>query len=163
MTQKIVAILITVSFLLLTTFDLSAISISVLGGWSLVIDSGDVVAGAGGDLTSQYLSNADAVTIDVADAIDDSDNWQIQVHKEDTLWHAALTLGLLRTSDGAGTGTITGGNSLFLDLTAVDQFFFDGAGNRSTVNLQMRLSGVSVLIPSDNYSTTIYFTVIDTP
>lgn len=163
MTQRIAAILTTVSILLLTSFDLPAISINVLGGWSLVIDSGDVIAGAGGDLTSQYLSNADAITINVADAIDDSDNWQIQVRKEDTLWHAALTLSILRTSDGAGTGTISGGNSLFLDLTAVDQFFFDGAGNRSIVDLQLRLSGVSVLIPSDNYSTVIYYTVIDTP
>lgn len=163
MKKRTAALLLTLSFLLYAAGDLAAISINVTGSWSLTIGSGDVVSGPGGDLTPLYTSSADAVTIDVTDTIDNADTWQIQVHKDDLLWHGAMNLSMLRTSDGTGTGSITDGDSLFLDLTSLDQYFFEGAGDRSGIDLQLRLSGVSVLIPADSYSTTIYLTVIDTP
>ncbi|MBN2655985.1 MAG: hypothetical protein JXR86_02920 [Spirochaetales bacterium] len=149
--------------LLFPFYPLSAITISLSGSWSLSIDSSDVSSGAGGDLNSQYQSNADQVSLDIGDLIDSGDAWELQVHKEDLLWHSDMILGLLRTSGGSGAGTISGGDSLFLELTATDQYFFDGTGDRSLIDIQLRLSGISVVIPADTYSTTIYFTVIDTP
>mgnify|MGYP000060267003 CR=1 FL=1 len=62
-----------------------------------------------------------------------------------------------------GTGSVTGGNVLPVGLTAVDQVFFEGAGDMADIPIRVNLSGVSVLIPVDSYSATLYFTVIDIP
>ncbi len=160
--NKAAIVFLFIYFLLCTSF-ISALSITTSGGWNLSIDSTDVTGSAGSDLTPTYYSSTDAIIMSISDAIDNSDNWEIQVHKTDTNWHGNLKLALQRTSNGSGGGSISGGDSLYIELTGTDQYFFEGSGDRTDVDIQFRLTGVSVLVPADSYSTTIYFTVIDTP
>ncbi len=139
----------------------AAISITATGIWFETINSADLQAGAGSDLTSAYESAADAASISVSGTGGTSDNWRIDVKKTDTTWHSSLHLYVKRTSDGTGSGSISGGTS-YQEAADTDQSFFSGAGDRSGADIQLRLTGVSVQIPPDAYSATVYYTVVDT-
>ena len=139
------------------------ITLTVTGSWPLSIGSADVIGGTGGNLSPEYLSSSDIVTIEIADTAGASDAWQVLVHREDGLWKGSLSLGLIRTTSGTGPGAVTGGDSGFLELTAGDQLFFEGTGDRSAIDVRMRLSGVSAVLNAEVYSRTVYFTVIDIP
>ena len=134
-----------------------AISITATGSWSETIDASDLQAGAGSDLISTYESAADTVSIDITAT---SGNWGLDVKKIDTNWHSNLHLHVKRTSDGTGSGTISGGDS-YQEVTDIDQSFFSGNSDRSNVNVQLKLTGVSIQVPPDTYTTTIYYTVFD--
>ncbi len=134
-----------------------AISITVTGSWSETIDASDLQAGAGSDLVSTYESAADAVSISISDP---SGNWTIDVKKIDTNWHSNLHLNVKRTSDGTGPGSISGGDA-YQEITDIDQNFFSGNGDRSNVNVQLKLTGISIQVAPDTYSTTVYYTVYD--
>jgi len=135
----------------------ASISITVTGSWSETIDASDLVAGAGSDLISTCQSAADAVSIDTTET---SGNWGLDVKKVDTNWHSNLHLYVKRTSDGTGPGSISDGDS-YQEITDTDLSFFSGNGDRSNVNVQLQLTGVSVQVPPDTYTTTIYYTVTD--
>jgi len=138
-----------------------AAGVTVTGGYGFVIDQTDLSGGAGSNFNPTHNSPADAVLITVDGMANDSDAWQIQVRKDNTLWQGGLTLRVLRTSSGIGLGTISGGDVLALGLTSTEQVFFEGAGNRSAIPVQLILEGVSVLIPVDVYSATLTFTIVD--
>ncbi len=157
MTKKVIIIIL---FIVLS-IKAFGITLNVSGAWNLLIDSSDVVGGAGGNLIPSYTSASDSIVLDVSSTIDDSDSWQIQVHKTDSNWSGGLVLSCIRSTNGIGSGTISGGNTVYLDLTAVGQLFFDGAGDRTSIDIQLKLSGVTAAIASDVYVTTVYFTVID--
>jgi len=138
----------------------AAISIEVTGDWSeTTIDYTDLLAGAGSDLKNPYESAVAAVSIDILDA---NGNWGVSV-KADTDppdWHSNLHLHVKRTSEGTGSGSISGGDA-YLEVTDTDQDFFSGSLSRSGINVQLMLTGVSIQVPPDVYSTTVYYTVLD--
>lgn len=134
-----------------------AISITATGSWPETIDSDDLQAGAGSDLISTYESAADAVTIDISATVGD---WGLDVKKIDTNWHSNLHLHVKRTSDGDGLGSISGGDA-YQEVTDTDQSFFSGNDDRSSITVQLKLTGVSIQVPSDAYTTTVYYTVSD--
>ena len=138
---------------------LDAINLTVSGSWTNVIDVSDLQGGPGSDLIASYESplNQIALTISSASGL----NWQISVRKIDSVWNASLQLAAKRTSSGSGTGTVSGGTS-YLTLTSTDQTLFTGRGNKSSVAIRLRLSGVSVDIPPNTYSTTVVYTVVQT-
>lgn len=135
----------------------AAISISSTGNWSETIDALDLQAGAGSDLIDTYESTADQVSIDIIDPIN---NWRVGVKKVDTTWHSSFHLYVKRTSDGTGSGSISGG-TIYQEVSGTDQSFFSGSDDRSGIQIQSKLSGISVQIPPDIYTTTIYYTVVD--
>ena len=132
------------------------VSITVSGDWSETIDVSDLQSGAGSDLIDTYESASDQVDIDIN--IGGSGQWQVDVRKTDTNWHSNFQLSVVRTADGQGTGNISGGTS-YQEVTDTDQIFFEGSKNRTNIGAQLKLSGVSVQIPPDTYTTTIYYTV----
>jgi len=137
------------------------LTVTVTGGYGFVIDQADLTGGAGSDLEPTYESLDNSILIDIGDTTGSTDAWQIQVHKENATWHASLSLSILRT--GSGTGTVTGGNSIPVELTGTDQVFFEGEGDNTGIPVKIILDGVSILIPADTYTTTIYVTVVDLP
>jgi len=136
-----------------------AISIAVTGNWSETIDSTDLQDGAGSDLISTYESAINAVSIDISATVG---NWGLDVKKTDTNWHSDLHLHVKRTTDGTGSGSISGGGT-YQDVTDTDQNFFSGFLDRSMINIQLELTGVSIQVPPDTYTTTVYYTVSDQP
>jgi hypothetical protein len=139
----------------------AAISISAVGTWSETVDETDLAGGPGSNLTSTYESAADQVSLDLSGTTGDLDIWRVDVKKTDTTWHSDLHLYLRRTSDGTGTGSISGGAS-YLEATDTYAEFFSGGGDRAAIHVQLKIMGVSVSVPANAYSTTIYYTVVDT-
>jgi hypothetical protein len=141
------------------------ISLSVTGSWNLTLNETDLSDGAGSDFISVHASATDELVLEVTGSTGDADNWEVQIHKEDTSWDGSLELSLLRTGVGTtgGLGTINGGDLDFVELTAVDQYFFDGSGDRADIDVQLRLKNVSVTVGAGLLETTVYFTLIDSP
>lgn len=139
----------------------SAISITATGDWFETIDENDLIAGAGSNLKNTYTSDGNATVLGISGCSDAGDAWKMTVKKTDTKWNAKFTFSVKRTSDGSGNGSISGGGSFIL-VEDNDKDFFSGAGDRSDINVQKQLGGVSLQIPPDTYSTTIVFTVTDT-
>jgi len=138
-----------------------AIDISAVGSWSDTIDASDLQAGAGSNLIDTYESVAGATVLTISNTTGNTDNWRVDVRRTDTAWHSNLHLYVKRTSDGSGSGSISGGLS-YIEITTIDSQIFSGAGDRSGINLEYKLTGMSVSVPPNAYSTTVTYTVVDT-
>jgi hypothetical protein len=132
-----------------------ALSITALGSWSETIGVPPPIAG--NDLPNTSESDSAAVSITITATIG---NWGLNVKKINSHWHDNLHLHIKRTSDGTGSGSISGGTS-YQEVTDIDLPFFNGKGDRSNVNVQLELTGVSIQVPPDVYSATVYYTVSD--
>lgn len=128
-------------------------------GWTVTVGQADLTGGAGSDFASEYESPVNETDLDISNS---AGNWRVDVRKQDINWHADIHLYVQRTSDGTGTGTISGG-SVYQEVTNIDTVFFSGTGDRTVVTLQFRVSGsyASLGIPIDTYETTITYTVTD--
>jgi hypothetical protein len=135
------------------------ISIAVAGTRFETIDASNLQAGAGSDLIDSYESIADAVSISISETTGASGDWRVDVKKVDSNWDGSFYLYVKRTSQGNG-GSVSGGTG-YQEVTDVDQSFFDGSGDVSGIGVQLKLSGVSVQIPPDTYTTTVYYTIVD--
>lgn len=137
-----------------------AIDISATGGWIETIDASDLVSGAGSNLIDTYESVSDATVINISNCVDKFDQYRVDVRRVDGTWHADFTLYVQRTTVGTGLGSIKGGQAYF-EITTTDSEFFSGKGDRSNINVQYQLTGMSVSISPIIYSTTVVFTVVD--
>ena len=153
------AILILIFGIIFLAGKTEAIDITATGSWSLSITSADLVNGAGSDLKSDYESAADAVSVSISATTGASDAWLVDVKKDDTNWHRNFILYVKRTSDGTG-GSVSGGTA-YQQIDKKQRLFFSGSGDVSGVKVQLKLSGVSIQIPPDTYTTTVYYTVVD--
>jgi hypothetical protein len=137
----------------------AGINVTVTGSWIETVDENDLVGGAGSVLNSTYESPADQITVRVGGAGQKS--WRIDVRKIDSGWPGSVRLFMRRTSDGRGPGTISGGTS-YQEVTDTYQSFFSGSRNRSDIHVQEQITGVSADMPCGTYTTTIYYTVVQT-
>jgi len=135
----------------------AAINITVTGSWNLNITGDDLISGAGSDLKSSYESDKNAITIDITNT---EKNWRVDVCKSDTNWPSNFHLYVKRTSNGSGPGNISGGTT-YQEVIDTDKYFFSGEEKRRRINVQLKLSGVSIAIPPDTYITTIIYTVTE--
>ncbi len=140
----------------------AAISITVTGSWSVTIDAADLQSGAGSDLTGTYESATDQIDIDITGTAGPGDTWRVDVSKSDTNWHANFLLYVQRTSDGTGSPSHISGGTTYQEVTDTDQSFFNGERDKSNIDVQLKLEGVSILVPDDTYTTTVTYTVVDT-
>ena len=133
-------------------------SITVTGDWIETIDSLDLQGGPGGSLISDYESEPNVGEIRIRGA--GLGSWRVDVGKIDINWHSNFRLYVHRTSPGQGKGDISGGKS-YQEITDVDQPFFSGSRSRREIFIQLKLIGVSILVPPGTYSTTVRYTVVD--
>lgn len=137
-----------------------AATLSSAGNWVQNISSSDLTFGAGSDLTDTYTSVTAATTLEVSECAGETEEWQISIKRVDQIWDGGrFVLAVKRTSVGVGAGTITGGDSSFQEVTTSDALFITGQGNRSGITIQYQLTGVSIQILPDNYSTVVEFTL----
>ncbi|MFN4084567.1 MAG: hypothetical protein ACK4LB_01420 [Spirosomataceae bacterium] len=93
-------------------------------------------------------------------------NYNVQVSRVDSDWSNQLTIFVRRTGTGTGgtLGTINGGTN-YQQVSTLPQNFINGSlglsGTRSNVPVQFRVEGISVLLPSKTYATSIVFTLTD--
>ncbi len=137
-------------------------SMSVNGNWNYTVSP---VIEAGNDFSLFYTSAPDQVYLS-ADKNKAKGNfkWSFSIHKEDVLWDNTMRLFVKRTgngtntSNGNGGGLIQGGTA-FQEINNTDNFFFSGKKGRVDIPVQYQIQGLSVLIPADNYSTNIVYTL----
>ena len=148
---------------LLATWPAGGQTISLTGSWTLSVSAADLIAGAGSDFSTPLISADNQVLITISGTAGNSP-WDVTVYKIDSPgWPAGLTLRVIRTGDGTGTGSINGGTDpgvVVPDGAAGAAAFFDGRRARSNVPVRLRLEGLSVdLGPPAIYTTTVYYTV----
>lgn len=146
-----------------------AISIKVKGSWCLTIDESDLRGGPGSDLKSTYESTGKKIHIDIKHTKKHKKKhkkvaWAVDVKRVDTKWDPSIRLDVKRTTDGKGHGKghgmISDGRS-WQEVTDTPQRFFTGTHDRKKIGLRLRIRGVSVKIPADTYTTTVYYTVFE--
>ncbi len=162
MKRKYTILILLLSGIIFFADRLDSIDIIATGNWSsLTITSADLIAGAGSDLESDHESDASIVFISISGTTGSSDNWRVDVKKIDTNWDSSIKLYIRRTFDGSGSGSISAGTS-YQEVIESYQSFFNGSGDRSNIDIQLKLSGVSIQIPPDNFTLTIYYNIVDT-
>lgn len=139
------------------------LEISAEGSWTPRVDDGDLAGAAGSDVASTYTSDPEDLTLSVSGATGASDAWRVEVRQElSPWWDSDLTLEIRRVGDGSGSGSVDGGTG-FQTLGQSDAVFFTGEGDRASIQIQLRLSGVSVSdIPPEVYLSEITYTLVDT-
>ncbi len=132
--------------------------INVEGNWNYAISP---IVEAGNDFSYEYTSNPAQVYLSATTSKGKGNGnfrWSFSIHKEDIFWDAALQLFVKRTGNGNGGGFIQGGTA-FQEISNNDNFFFSGKKSRADIPLQFQIQGVSVLIPSGNYATSVVYTL----
>ncbi|MCF7984025.1 MAG: hypothetical protein K9L70_06445 [Thiohalocapsa sp.] len=134
----------------------SASGITVSGTWSETIGSDDLFAGTGTDIRSPIVSGAAQAVLDIADT--GGRSWTVYLRRAEIAWHADVTLSVRRSGDGSGSGSIVGGTD-YRPVTASDQVFFTGSGDRAGIGIELRLEGVSVAQDPNLYETAVTYSV----
>jgi hypothetical protein len=130
--------------------------ILVVGNWTRIVDQNDLASGAGSDIRTPIESAVGQVQISISNT--GGGSWSLLVAKSDTNWPAGVSAAVKRTSDGSGSGTISGGTA-YLVVTATNQIFISGTGDRSDIQLQLKTEGLSVRNSPSSYSTTLTYTL----
>jgi hypothetical protein len=125
------------------------------GDWTTRIGVADLVAGAGSDFKSQFESVSGVTTLTISNA---PGAWSLRVHIGGGGGSSDVTVWVKRTSNGSGSGSITGGSE-YMAVTGSDVELFSGSGNRSSISLQYKLTGLSRKVSPTAYLSSITFTV----
>jgi len=92
-------------------------------------------------------------------------SWTVLVHKQDLFWHGSLSVWVRKTGDGScsGSGCVLSpsGTSPYIQLQNTTQTFFSGARNHNDISIQYEIRGLSVLIPVNDYSTSVIYTLVE--
>lgn len=134
-------------------------TITVTGGWNEMINASDLTAGAGSDITGTLTSSSNVTYITIT-AASPEENWRLEVRRIDSNWNSQCTLWVRRTSDGSGSGSITGGTA-YQEVTTTNQQFFSGTGSRSDITCEYKLEGMSIQIDPASYSTSVIFSIVN--
>ena len=137
------------------------ITLRASGFWTLRLKATDLSGGAGTDFSGTYPSDVNLIKLTITKTVGPTAPWRMDIRKVDTVWHMNLHIYAQRTSDGTGDGTITGGLS-YQEISDTDQSFFSGTGDRSSVEVQLQLTGVTASLGANDFTTTIYYTVVET-
>jgi hypothetical protein len=138
------------------SLDLQAQTLTVTGNWSLSISASSLTE-AGSDFAGTYTSASNQTYIDIDDKKKNY-SWQIDVRKSDINWNPSLLLSVRRTGNGNHSGQAPSGGTTLIQLSNSNQEFFRGRKDNFDIPIEYRLSGVSVTIPSQSYSTTVIYT-----
>jgi hypothetical protein len=148
-----------IAVLMITSFTSNAqSSISVNGSWNASVSS-IVVIEAGNDYDVGYFIESSTNQTNISINADKKVNWRVSVSKSDILWDSRFVLEVKR-NETPQTAKINGGLTYF-PITNLSTYFFDEQKSQNNIPIQYKLSGLSVLIPSGNYSTNVVYTVMD--
>ncbi len=141
---------------LLTPVLAFAADIVATGSWNRTIDASDLASGPGSDLNATCESTSDATDLSVTATAD----YRVDVRRGAGTWDAGLTLYARRTTAGAGSGSISGGTT-YQEVTTSDLEFFTGDLDRTGIEVQYQVGGLSVDTNPDTYQTVVSYTVTD--
>lgn len=145
---------------LLPVFSFSQPTLQLSGSWSCTVQAANVTE-AGNDFPSTWTSPPDQVLLSVGGAnAKKNRDWTVCVSRSDIDWDPAITVYVVRSSDGTANNPATiAGGAAFQQVTLLSAYFFNGSRNRSNIGIQYQLNGISVLLDARVYSTTIVYTI----
>lgn len=146
---------------------LNAQSITVSGSWNPVVNS-NIITEAGQDYPAGYAvesaANQSSINLTLGGGIFNVwfNGWRVDVQRSDILWPSGLIIETRRSSNGTSSvfSSITGGTA-YQQIHNSSNSFFQGVGSFNNINVQYRISGMSITTPVNTYSTSITFTLID--
>lgn len=133
----------------------------VNGTWNLTLSTSNIPS-AGEDYNAYYESKSNQSRITITPKPNSKYNklympFKVFVHKEDLNWHENLNLELKLSSNKHGNSSGT----QYQTISNYSSLFFNTIGSNSNLPIQYRISGLSVTLPADNYSTEIIYTVLN--
>jgi hypothetical protein len=151
-------IIFTAIFFSLAHAEAKQVKISAAGGWNFTVDASDLTPGPGGDMADKESApSATFLTVSVKGPGWKVEVWRVDARRSDTVWDGNLILYVRRTSDGTGSGTVSGGSS-YIPVGLTNTPFFSGSESKSNMGVQYRL-GSSVSVPPGSYGTTVIYTI----
>jgi len=154
--------LIFIAFLIISnTLFSQGINISLTGNWMKTISPSDI-SEAGNDYPNAYTSNTNQTLLTI-----NPKNWNktiyVYVTKSDIAWNSNLILKVKRNGSGTNSnGSINGGliyQTITNEQTPVTPLF-TCTGPFINIPFQYEITGISVVLPVQSYSTTIIYTVM---
>lgn len=148
--------------LLISTFCLQAQSINAIGSWSVSVPS-NTISEAGNDYNINLTSMTNQTILDINVPVMTT-SWRVDANKQDSFWNNSLTLWIRKTGDGigvAGSSISPIGAIPFFQLANMGQSFFSGVKNHVGIPIQYEIRGLSVLIPTSTYNTTVVYTITE--
>ena len=134
---------------------------SISGSWYLNVQ-GNEITEAGKDFIGTYESATNQVIFNRNVPYSYSPNWSITVHKTDIWWHSNMKLWIRRTGDGTGVyGSTISNGANYQEVLNTPVNFFKGYKEVNEIPLQLKISGISVIIPSNTYYTLLNFTITE--
>ena len=127
------------------------------GGWSNSI-AATTITTTGNNYSQNVTSGISQTFIDISPT---TINWIVRINKMDTHWHNSLELYAKRVGNGFLTTATISGGTIFSIIQNTPVEFFRGTYSITSIPIQYEIRGLSVLIPADSYSTTIYYTISD--
>lgn len=125
------------------------------GDWVASISAANLASGAGSDLQAQIESVAGVTNLTITNV---TGAWSLRARRNGSQWAGAVSVYVKRTSDGSGSGAISGGGG-YVELTGTDAEIFSGSGARSGISLQFKLTGLTRKVSPATYLSSIIFTV----
>ena len=136
---------------------------TVSGNWTRDLSASDIT-GAGNDYASSIVSatNQSLITVSPGGNSKDYVNINVLVLREDNGWDSNLTLKVKRSSGGTNGNNIISGGINFQTISNTSYItLFSCTGEHTFVPLQYEITGISVLLPVQTYSTTVVFTLMN--
>ncbi len=132
-----------------------AADIVATGSCVETISSADLISGAGSGILNPE-SGSGVTTLSVSSTIE---TWRVKARLSNGSWNGNVSIWVKRSSNGSGSGSIAGGTG-YIQLTSTDQELFSGTLDRSSISLQMKVTGLTPLVPPGTYQSPIIFTVV---
>ncbi len=134
------------------------IDLTVTGNWAKNIAASDINE-AGNDYPASYASNINQTLLTI-NPTSKGKTIYVYVKRNDIAWNANLNLKVKRTSNGTNGNTNIAGGLSYQTITNIDANFFTCAGYHTFIPLQYEITGISVVLPVQSYSTEIMYTVM---
>lgn len=136
---------------------------NVTGNWARDLSAADI-NGAGNDYGSSIVSatNQSFITVSPGGNSNNYVNINVLVQREDNTWDSNLNLKIRRTSNGTNGNVIISPLIPFQTISNTSYItLFSCTGTHTSVPLQYEITGISVLLPAQTYSTTVVFTLMN--
>lgn len=134
------------------------------GNWTKNISALDIIYGAGNDYSNSILSadNQSLITVSPGGKIQNYVSIDVLVQREDVAWLNSLSLNVRRTDKGNNGNNMISGGINFQPISNINStVVFSCTGQHTSVPLQYEVTGISVLVPVQNFSTRVVYTLMN--
>jgi len=125
------------------------------GAWTERLTALRLAPVAGSKLQGHIESFSGATVLSISNA---PGHWTLRAHLSGAESQNGVAIYIKRTSNGGGSGAISGGES-YVQLTTAETELFRGEGSRRNISLQFKLAGFSAHVLPATYLSSITYTV----